>query len=246
MNEELFAAIVFVSLTAGAVCGHALNARLPPASLADEAHAMVRLIANFLVVAASLTLGLMLNSAKTSLDTNNRNVHAYATELILLDRTMRSLGPAGDEPRRLLVDYLRTALLDPYVVSDDPRAEAALEQVGESLRAIRLSDDQQIAIWNDARAAYRQAFRLRWVTVDAAGQTLPGPLLALLVAWLTVIFVTFGYRAPRDRLVLASQMMAAALTAGMMYLIVDMDTPTSGYITASSAPLHRALAEIER
>lgn len=246
MNELLFAAIVFFSLTAGALLGRILSARLPPSSLGEEAHATVRLIANFLVVAASLTLGLMLNSAKASLDTNNRNIHAFATELIVLDRTMRGLGPPADEPRRLLVEYLRTALEDPVVIDADPRAEAILEQVGTALRAIRLTDEQQMALWNDARASYRQAYRLRWIAVDAAGQTLPGPLLGLLVAWLTVIFVSYGYRAPRDRLVLATQVVAAALTAGMMFFILDMDTPASGYVVASPAPLERALAMIRR
>jgi hypothetical protein len=246
LSEVLFALVVFVCLGAGALGGHILSAKLPPSSLQDDTQAMVRLIANFLVVAASLSIGLMLNSAKTSLDTNNRNVHAFATELIVFDRTMRALGPAADEAHRFLVEYLRTALEDPSAIDSDPREEALFERVGTSLRSIRLAEDQQIAIWNDARATYRQAFRLRWVVADAAGKTLPTPLLILLVVWLTVIFVSFGYRAPRDRLVMASQFLAAALIAGMMFFILDMDTPTSGFVTASNDPLKRALTELER
>ena len=246
LYEIVFALVVFACLVASAFGGQILNAMLPPASLHDEAQAMVRLIANFLIVAASLTIGLMLNSAKTSLDTNNRNVHAFATELIVLDRTMAALGPEADDARRKLVDYVRIAVSDPYVLDADPHAESVLESAGASLRGIHLTDSQKIAIWNDARATYRQAFRLRWVVVDATGQTLPTSMLALLVAWLAVIFVSFGYRAPRDRLVTVSQILAAALIAGMIWLILDMDTPTSGFVRVSSEPLQRALVEIDR
>ena len=45
---------------------------------------------------------------------------------------------------------------------------------------------------------------------------------------------------------MASQFLAAALIAGMMFFILDMDTPTSGFVTASNDPLKRALTELER
>ena len=53
---------------------------------------MIRLVANNLVVMTSIVLGLMLNSAKDTLEADNRNIHAPATDLILLDRTLKALG----------------------------------------------------------------------------------------------------------------------------------------------------------
>jgi hypothetical protein len=246
VNEVLAALIICLCLAGGALGGRYLNAKLPPESLHDDAQAMVRLIVNFLVVTASLSLGLMLNSAKNALDTNNRNVHAFATELILLDRTIRAIGPAGEEAHRALIDYTRIALADRYVVDDNPRAEAAFEGVGASLRGIRMTGEQDIAVWNDARAAYREAIRLRLIVVDAAGQTVPTPLIVLLVVWLVIIFTSFGYRAPRVGLVTAAQVVAAILIAAAFWLILDMDSPTAGFIVTSNAPLQRALTEIDR
>jgi hypothetical protein len=56
----------------------------------------------------SLILGLMMNTAKNTLETNDQNIHALATQLILLDRTLRALGPESDQARRYLVEYLET------------------------------------------------------------------------------------------------------------------------------------------
>ena len=46
----------------------------------------------------SLVLGLLLNSAKNTLKSTDRNVHAFATELILMDRTLRQYGPETRTP----------------------------------------------------------------------------------------------------------------------------------------------------
>jgi hypothetical protein len=58
-------------------------------------------VANLFVVMTSLVLGLMLNSAKNTFETNNRDIRTLATELILLDRTLRALSPeSGAKCRR--------------------------------------------------------------------------------------------------------------------------------------------------
>jgi hypothetical protein len=66
----------------------------------------------------------------------------------------------------------------------------------------------------------------------------------MVVAWLVLIFGSFGYRAPRNAVVLTSFVLASALISGALYLIVDMDAPFGGPIQVSSAPLQRAMAEI--
>lgn len=106
-----------------------------------EVHATIRLIANILVVMTTLALSLMLNSAKNTFEEDNRNIHALATDLILLDRTLKALGSPADEARRQIADYVRISLREANIVEEDPEAEAALDAAGASLRAIRVSDD---------------------------------------------------------------------------------------------------------
>jgi hypothetical protein len=126
----------------------------------------------------SLLLGLMMNSAKNTLETNNRNIRSLAIELILLDRTMRALGPETEDARRHLVKYVKTELNEwqgnPFEAN--PRQEASLEAAGTSLRAIRVPDEQK-ATWEGARDRYKQVIRQRWILVDASGGTIPDPLI---------------------------------------------------------------------
>jgi len=193
----------------------------------------------------SLVLGLMLNSAKNTFETNNRNIHALATEIILLDRTMRALGSQAEDARRHLVEYVQTALKGANVLEEDPQAEASLEAAGTTLRAIRVSDEQKVALWNDARELYRQVLRQRWVVIDASGGTIPRPLIIMVILWLAVIFAGFGYGAPRNSVVMAWCFLAALLISAALYLILDMDTPTSSMVRASNAPFQRALAHMQ-
>jgi hypothetical protein len=216
-----------------------------PGRSPEDTKTTVRLVANLFVVMTSLVLGLMMNSAKNTLETDNRNVHALGTDLILLDRTMRALGPQADEARRRLVEYVQTSLHEDSILEEDPQAEASLDAVGASLRAMQLSGDQQVSLWNDARLLYRQVVQQRWVVVDQSGGTIPRPLIVMLVIWLMVIFASFGYQAPRNRVVTSAFIMAALLVSAALYLILDMDAPISGLAKTSNVPFERALAQLQ-
>jgi len=108
----------------GALLGLFSKTGPPSQHLQDDTTIVVRLVGNLFVVMTSLLLGLMLNSAKNTFETNNRNIRALATELILLDRTMRALGPEAEDARRHLVEYVQTALKEANVLEESPQAEA--------------------------------------------------------------------------------------------------------------------------
>ena len=240
------AVLTFLSVLGAALLGLVARTRLPSEHLQDDTTAIVRLVANLFVVMTSLAIGLMLNSAKTTLETNNRNIRGLATELILLDRTMRGLGPEAEDARRHLVEYVQTALKEANILEEDPQAEASLDAAGTSLRAIRVSDEQKIALWNDARELFRRVVRQRRVVVDASSETIPTPLIIMVILWLAIIFAGFGYRAPRNIIVTASFLLGTLLISAPLYLILDMNAPSSSLIRASNAPFQRALAQLQR
>ena len=111
---------------------------------------------------------------------------------------------------------------------------------------MQLSGDQQVSLWNDARLLYRQVVQQRWVVVDQSGGTIPTPLIVMLIVWLMVISASFGYQAPRNRVVMSSFVVAALLVSAALYLILDMDSPVSGLATTSNVPFQRALAQFQR
>ena len=245
LTELPAAVLTFVCLTAAALAG-LFGAAIHRSPTQDDINTTVRLVANIFVVMTSLVLGLMLNSAKNTFETDNRNVHALATDLILLDRTMKALGPQADEARRHLTEYVQTSLTEASILEEDSKAETLLNAVGASLGAIQVSNDQQVSLWNDARLLYRQIVGQRWVVIDQSGGTIPTPLIVMLIVWLVVIFASFGYQAPRSRVVASSFVIAALLISAALYLIVDMDSPATGLIKTSNAPFQRALAQFQR
>ena len=251
MNEVLFALLVFFCLTGASLGTLLIYGKLPAHSRQDDTQNVVRLIANIFVVMTSLVLGLMINSAKGRFDGINRDVHTFTTDLILLDRLLTLYGPDANDTHQRLVVYAERAAdskwtsSDPVLVSDKA-SEQLLNDVGSSLRALKPADDAHLSIWNDAREQYRKVVELRWALVEQAEGSIPASLLAMVVAWLVLIFASFGFRAPRNIVVLASFVAASALITGALYLIVDMDAPFGGPIHISSAPLQRAIAEMRR
>lgn len=67
----------------------------------------------------------------------------------------------------------------------------------------------------------------------------------MLVAWLTLIFASFGYRAPRNPIVIGMFIISSLLIAASVYLVLDMDEPFHGPIQISDEPLRRALAVMQ-
>lgn len=251
MKELLIASFVFVCLTGVSLGVLLSHSKLPEHHRQDDTQNVVRSIAGIFVVMTSLVLGLMLNSAKNKFDVINKDVHAFATELILLDRALRAYGPDAKDARARLAAYVQRASDGRWTTGNptnpsDATSERLLDDLGGTLRALKPASDADTMIWNDARQAYRNVLALRWALVEQAEGSIPLPLLGLVVAWLVLVFGSFGYRAPANLVVTISFVTASALVAGALYLIVDMDEPFKGPIHISSAPLQRVVVEMSK
>ncbi|MCW5693218.1 MAG: hypothetical protein KIT48_12725 [Pseudolabrys sp.] len=249
MNEAVIAVLVAGALIASSLGSAALYRRLPEKHRQAETEEIVRLIANIFVVLASLVLGLMISSARGTFDSVDKAVHAYATELILLDRTMRHYGPDTDSARRYLQVYTkqaaaRMAQSDP-VLGSRP-AEALLNDVGNALRNLAPADPDHVALKARLEQRFETVYAMRWALVEQSEGTIPLPLIALTAAWLVVVFASYGYRAPGNPVMTTSFVASALLIAGTIYLTLDMDVPFDGTIQVSPMPLERALAEMQK
>ncbi len=249
MQNIVIALLVCAVLIAASLGSRAVYDRLPERHRVAETDAIVRLIANIFVVLASLVLGLMINSARITFDGVDKSVQAYATQLILLDRTMRHYGPETAEPRQHLQAYVKQAAR--HMAQSDPvlgsrPAEALLNDVGNGLRALNPTDPEHAGLKLRADQRFETVYEMRWAIVEQSDGTIPVPLIVLLAAWLVLVFASYGYRAPRNAVVVACFVVSSVLIAGTIYLTLDMDIPFNGTIQVSSAPLERALAEMQK
>ncbi len=245
MATSVFACLMIASL--GTLLSYS---KLPARHLQDETNTVVRLVANIFVVMTSLVFGLMINSAKNTFQSIDDNVHSFATEIILLDRTLRAYGMEADEAQERLIVYVEKALTNPARIDDtlvrgDRTSELVLNAVGDSLSVIRPVDPGHVALWNDARQQYQRIVEQRWDIVEQSEGVIPLPLIFMLSVWLVLIFASFGYRAPKNMIVVAMFVVSALLISASLYLVLDMDIPFTGMIQISDAPLQRALAELQ-
>lgn len=251
MREALIAAVIFLCLAAAPMVSMAIWPRLPARHRDDDTNNVVRLAANLFGVMTSLVLGLMINSAKNTFESIDHNVHAYATELILLDRILRQYGPEAEAVRQPLAAYVQRVVASSSRTSEttvvaNQLSERLLTEIGTRLSALTPADARRGFVLEDARQRLQKVLELRWVLVEQSEGAIPWPLIAMLVAWLALIFASFGFRAPRNAITVSTFVVSAALIAGALYLILDMDVPFSGPIQISSVPLERALAELQR
>ncbi|AZO31118.1 DUF4239 domain-containing protein [Mesorhizobium sp. M1B.F.Ca.ET.045.04.1.1] len=249
MGEVLIGLGIFACLTGAAIVSLMVYEHFPTHHRQDDTSAVVRLAANLFVVLSSLVLGLMINSAKNTFEAINSNVHTFAIDIILLDRTLRQYGPEADGARQSLTAYVQrvvdtsTADSDTTVVPNR-LSELLLNQVGDILAGLTPADARQTAAQQAATQQLQKLIEQRWILAEQSEGAIPAPLIALLVAWLTLIFASFGFRAPRNATIVGTFVISGALAAAAVYLIIDMDAPFSGPIQVSPAPLQRALAEL--
>ena len=251
MHDVFVAVGTFLCLIVAALGALVLSERLPDRYRHDDTVNIIRLAANIFVVASSLLLGLLLNSAKNSFEAVNRNVHVLATDLILLDRTLGRYGPETSVARQHLAAYVRRAVDGTWGTSgppeiDDQAAERLLDDVGQAVATIKPSDPGRAELWREAQTSYQNVVKQRWVLIEESDGAIPAPFLVMLVTWLMLVFASYGYRAPRNAVVVTTLGVAAFLLAASIYLIIDMDQAFRGSIQISSAPLERVLEQMRR
>lgn len=251
MYEIVFAVGVFVILIAASLGTLMTYEWLPPTHREEATNGVVRLVANIFVVMTSLVLGLMINSAKNTFEAIDHDLHIFATDIIVLDRTLRDYGADADPTRQKLIAYMERAAATAVSPKDDPlvegdrTSERMLDDVGDSLSTLTPSNDDETALLASAKQQLRNLVEQRWTIIEHTDGTIPVPLIAMLVAWLVLIFASFGYRAPKNAVVVTTFIMASLLISTSLYLIIDMDVPFSGPIQISEAPLKSALAELQ-
>lgn len=104
----------------GGIAGLYFHRLLPEQHRSRETQEVVKLSTGMLSVLASLVLGLLIATAKTSYDTTDRSIRTYAAELALLNEVMRDYGAPAAVPRDLLRRYIEALLRDGW-----PAEEAA-------------------------------------------------------------------------------------------------------------------------
>jgi hypothetical protein len=258
MSALLIALIVFAVVFAGAMSGQWLSLHLPERHRSPETHDAIKLTTGMISVLAALVLGLLTASVKNSFDATDSQIRQFASTLILLNETLKDFGAeetaaARDQLRR----YAARALEDNWpqespgpvkmpVRMEDVESGKLLDGVRIAVVALPAGDARQSGLRSQARALAEGALQTRWLLIERGGTSIQPLLLEVLIAWITLIFISFGYNAPPNATVRTALFLGAAALAACVFLIDEMDSPFEGLITVSSAPMRDALAHMSQ
>lgn len=251
-DGAMIAVLVFVFLANTALLALWLHPRLPSEYRSKETTDIVRLGIGVVATTAALVLSLLISSVKTSFDRVTQDVQGFATELILLDRSLRAYdGSGAADARALLVRYAQRALDNTWpdgrgaAVVDDQLAGALLDQAEKAVLALP-PDPRHPGVVDRAATEMHSVVQRRWTIIEESSPAIPPVLLTALVLWLGLIFASFGYNAPRNRLVVAVLLLCAGAVSGALFLVLEMDTPFNGLIAVPNASVQEALAQMQR
>ena len=236
----------------GSLLGLHLHRFLPRTHLTKETQDVVRLGTGMVSVLASLVLGLLIATAKTSYDNTNHSIRAFAAEIALLNETLRDYGTGGAPARDALRDYTLKVLHDRWPTDrsqvpliEDPSAGIILEHVRALIRDLKPVDAGQKWLQGQALDINVSLLRQRWLLIEQAGQSVSGTVLSILVSWIVAIFVSFGLNAPRNGTVVAAFFLCSMAIGGSIFLILEMDRPLNGIVRISSWPVENVLGAMD-
>ncbi|MGH7067105.1 MAG: hypothetical protein ACREEU_04885 [Acetobacteraceae bacterium] len=258
--------MLLVLLMLSAAFGMFVKTRLPERHRSRETIDLVTLVVTMLVTFAALVMGLLTYAVKGGFDRDNANVSAVAAQIVQLDQSLRNYGPEAMATRIALRRYTESAIastwpgepLPPGVARstlavpvmpdriESPRLGAVLNEIGQAIYRLVPQDALHRNLAASCIANYRNLVAARWTLIENARPTISVAFYLVLVFWLVVIFVCFGLNAPRSSFVFIVITLSAVSITSAMLVILEMDTPFSGYIVVSSQPMRNALADIIR
>jgi hypothetical protein len=249
MQSSLTIALISLAcLSGGILVGAVLRAYLPEHHLRDDSKDVVKTAAGLILTLAALVLGLLVSSAKGSFDTMSSGITLAGAKIITLDRVLARYGPETKEVRDRLrhevtIIVERVWPTDMNRVRDlSPAAEAhGIEDVHMRIRELSPQNELQRSIQSQALQISSDLQESRWLLIEETQGTFPTALIAILIFWLTVLYVSFGLFAPRNATVITALFICALSIAGSIFLIQELNRPVEGFIKVSSAPLEKAL-----
>lgn len=249
MSSTLTSVLIFVCVFAGALIGMGLRAVLPPHHRDGESRDLVKLGIGFVGTMAALLLGLLVASTKASYDTQKNEVTELSARIVFLDRVLAHYGKDADGVREQLRQGVARMLADIWPEGGakapqlDPSATGA-EGLFEQIEALAPATESQRFLKTQAIAVGGEIAKLRWHLFEQSGTSISPPLVMIVVSWLTIIFVGFGYCAPPNATVAATLFICALSVSSAFFLILEMDRPFGGVIHIRSDAMRAALSHL--
>lgn len=254
MSPITISLIALAIIFGGTLLGTFLRPLLQEHHLSGDSKDVMKLGTGMIATMAALVLGLLTGSAKGTFDTINNGLKQTAAKVFLLDHAMAQYGPETREARDILRRNIISTIQQIWPADRTTMAldkvgltESGIENLEEELRRLSPRNDDQRRLQSQVLQISDEMNQTRLFLIQQVGQrSFPMPLLALLVAWLTIIFFSFGLFTSRNTTVMAVLFVCALVAASSLFLILELDQPFGGLTKISSDPLLNVIAHLGR
>jgi hypothetical protein len=237
--------IAFTFVFGAAVVGMLLRGSLPPHHLSSDSKDTVKSAIGLVSTMSALVLGLLVSSAKSFYDTQSAELNQVSADVVSLDRLLAHYGPETKDGREALRGSVVRQLEQIWPQkSTQSEAPGTSEAFMDKIQGLSPKDDKQRSLQAQAISMAISMGRMRWLMYEQGNAAVSKPMLAIMVFWLAVVFLSFGLFAPHNTTTLTSLLAAALSVSGAIFLILEMYSPFAGLIQISSAPLRSALAHL--
>ena len=108
------------------------------------------------------------------------------------------------------------------------RLESCSTGCATRILTLPASGPRREALRAGAAALVDDALKTRWLLIERAESSIQPLFLEILIAWIILIFVSFGYNAPRNATVMASFFMSAAALVSLYFFNCRDGHPVRG------------------
>ncbi len=253
MNSTIVVLVAFGCTFGAALAALFLHSRLPARHLEGDSKEAVKLVLGLVATITALVLGLLISSAHSLYDGQESELQQLGVHLYQIDRILAHFGPDAAKERQALRDMVAADVT--RIWENQGGAAAMHAPLTAQLQAEALFDGvASLTPKNDLqRFGQTRALQLlssvgetRRLLVEQSSGALSRPFLIVLVSWATVLFFGFGLLAHFNATVVTALLVGALSVAGAIFLILEMNTPYSGWMQVSSAPLQNALTQMGR
>ena len=248
MSPITISLVVFGCVFGGALVGIFIHSFLPNHHLDSDSKEAVRLAMGLVGTTLALVLGLLIASGKGYFDTQSSEVTQVAADAVLLDKILSHYGPETKEIRALLRSSVAHMVDVTWARDDSDNTEFSTSSTSEDLvdkiQGLTPQNDNQRFLQSQALATAIKLGQTRSLMLAQQTAAVPTRLLAILVLWLVLLFMSFGLFVRGNLTVVVSQFASALAVCSAIFLILEMYQPYGGLIQVSSAPLRAALMGI--
>jgi hypothetical protein len=240
----------FGILFGGGLLGLAIGKMLPERHFSEGTLRMVQAAMGTLSILSALVLGFLINSAKVKFETVSVQIEQFASDLAMLDRELRNLGPNTVDTRDLLRRYAAAKIAATWPEEprrptfDDPTSLRLLDQFQTSLRHLTPKNEEERLSLADATSAADDVVKITWRQIALGANTFSHPFLLIVQVWLGILFFSWGLFAPRNAIVIGAMFLCAATIAITVMVTEDLDKPFGGIVSVSSRPIEDALTRM--